>query len=198
MSDAVTFKVVTIGNTGVGKTSLLHYAVHRRCEDTCKPTIGGAHQQLDVEFGGRLIKLNLWDTAGSEKFKAIVPMYFHEASVALFIFDITKQDSFDALPEWERLIENQAPETMKKIIVGNKSDLEDSRQVLAEQAQDYAHACGALMYIETSAMNGSGIDDLFRRIAQGDDLKPQLVSREMRAQAIEKEEPGRKATRACC
>lgn len=153
---------------------------------------------MKVEVGGQIVSLSLWDTAGSEKFRAIVPMYFHEASVALFVFDITKEETFLALPGWEDLVQGYAPSTMQKIVVGNKCDLESERQVSTEQGNNYADTCGALMYIETSARTGIGVEDLFRRIASGQGLTPQESKKEHRPVETTTGESTKKADKQCC
>lgn len=195
---SVKYKVVTIGNTNVGKTSLLSYAMTNRFDPDLQPTVGGGHMEMKVEVGGQIVSLSLWDTAGSEKFRAIVPMYFHETSVALFVFDITKEETFLALPDWEDLVQEAVPSTMQKIVVGNKCDLESERQVSTEQGNNYAEKCGALMYIETSARTGIGVEDLFRRIASGQGLTPQESNKENRLVETNTEPSTKKTAKQCC
>jgi small GTP-binding protein len=160
-SSTPSVKAVLIGNKSVGKTCIFK----RLQDDTFTPdqpsTIGGSYFRLSAPTpSGSTIAIGLWDTAGAEQYRAIVPMYFQRARIIICVFDLTSQESFDNINEWVALARNKAPANVTFLLVGNKSDLESDRQVRSDAAQQLHESIGATVYVETSARTGTGIDIL--------------------------------------
>jgi Ras-related protein Rab-2A len=164
MSYSYIFKYIVIGDAGVGKTCLLLQFSDGRFRQNHDITIG-------VEFGAKVIdideervKLQIWDTAGAESFRSITRFYYRGAAAALIVYDITKRDSFEHIREW--LMEariNGNPE-MCVMLVGNKTDLHEARQVSPEEGQAFADEHN-LMFLEASAKTGENVEKVFRDAA---------------------------------
>ena len=116
-------------------------------------------------INGKTVKLQLWDTAGQEKYKSMVSSYYRGANVALIIFDLTNHISFDALPSWIENYYKNGPEQKNIILIGNKKDLEVERQVTQEEAETFAET-NNMIYFETSAKDGENIDYVFNYAAE--------------------------------
>lgn len=160
------FKIVLVGDSGVGKSNLLSRFTRNTFTTDEKSTIG-------VEFATRIvpmvdqkkIKAQIWDTAGQERYRAITNAYYRGALGAMLVYDVTKQNSFENIPRWLRELRDYASRDIVLILVGNKCDLVDKslRQVTEEQAKALA-AEYELPFIETSAKSGINVDDGFIQI----------------------------------
>ena len=158
-------KVVVVGEADVGKTCIVQRAYHGKFPEEAKPTIGAGNVVLEINADNQTVILNIWDTAGQEKYRSLTQMYFSGASVGILVFDLTSRKSFDVLPEFVTLLKEKAGEKVQMVLVGNKADI--SERVIDEDiAENYAHQIGASFYIETSAKTGFRIDELFQRIAK--------------------------------
>lgn len=161
------YKVVLLGESGTGKTSLVMRFVRGQFFALQEPTVGATFlsQVIQVE-DGRKIKFEIWDTAGQERFRSLIPMYYRQASAALVIYDITKEPTFRKGQSWvketKRHSENQ---NIVVAFVGNKSDLEETRGVERERAEFYAEENGLVFY-ECSAKNGKNVKEVFQEIAE--------------------------------
>ena len=160
-------KVVLIGDSGVGKTSLFQRI---KGDDFCEKqssTVGGSCSYFEVQTEKGPVNLNMWDTAGQERFRTIVPMYFRKASVVIIVFDVTKRSTFDSISEWHTLIREKAPETAKIILVGNKTDLWNNaaESVQTGEIARKGEELNAVFSAETSALSGTGIELLKETIA---------------------------------
>ncbi|OHS93480.1 Ras-related protein RABF1 [Tritrichomonas foetus] len=166
--DVPTYKVILVGNSGVGKTSIVN--IFAKIESTSNsPTIGACHYAV----ARNNVKLNIWDTAGQDQYRTVLPLYFRNASIAICVFDITSKASFSQMDMWLGLLGEHAPTTCKTVIVGNKADLEDKREVWQEDGQILVEKSNSLFYIETSTVKGQNIDELFDSIIKNSDLVPQ-------------------------
>lgn len=160
-------KVVFIGNSTVGKTELF-----RRFQGVTElggtiATIGGACANVTVTVKDNTeVNLMVWDTAGQEAYRGIVPMYFSRASFILIVYDITQRSSFDSVTEWIALSKERAPVNAHIGIIGNKCDLEARRKVTMAEGQELADNEGACMFFETSALNGQCVEDLLCTIGE--------------------------------
>jgi Ras-related protein Rab-6A len=159
---ASTHKVVVIGNTAVGKTSIINQFVYGTVSVQHQPTVGIDFFAKLVKVEERAVRLQLWDTAGQERFHALIPSYIRSSTVALLVFDITNRETFDALKQWHKTVADLADPAL--IVVGNKVDLEAARAVTADEARTYAESVSA-PYFETSAMTPLNIQELFTAIA---------------------------------
>ena len=171
------FKYIIIGPTGSGKSCLLLQFTDQRFLPDHEVTIG-------VEFGTKMlkiedkkVKLQLWDTAGQESFKSITRSYYRGAHGALLVYDITKRSSFEHLQSWLEEVHRQGQKNMTILVVGNKSDLSDRREVKREEAEKFALENG-LSYIETSAKTSENVETAFINSAKQiyDNVKQGLIS----------------------
>ncbi|XP_042152464.1 ras-related protein Rab-30 isoform X1 [Oncorhynchus tshawytscha] len=209
------FKIVLIGNAGVGKTCLVrrftqvsiviihptclvrHFTqvsiviIHQTClvrhftqvsiviiHPTCLvrhftqglfppgqgATIGVDFMIKTVEIKGEKVKLQIWDTAGQERFRSITQSYYRSANALILTYDITCEDSFRCLPEWLREIEQYANTTVVTILVGNKIDLVEKREVMRQRAEEFANS-QSMLYLETSAKESDNVEKLFLDLA---------------------------------
>jgi small GTP-binding protein len=167
-------KAVFAGESGVGKTCIIEYAANHTFKANQYATIGATNATLSVEVekGGKqeTITFNIWDTAGQEKYRSLAPIYFTGAHLAVLVFDITHRQTFEALDEFFDLFHQKAPDDCVYVVVGNKVDLEAERQVSTAEAENYQMKMGAAFYFETSALAGSGIDELFAAVASSGGL----------------------------
>jgi Ras-related protein Rab-5C len=159
-SESQEFKTVLLGDSGVGKTALVQQVSTGTFQDRINPTIGASVTTISIATSEGTAKFQLWDTAGQEKFRDLVPLYFRNAVCALVVFDITQRSSFENLGDWVDKLRATAPETIFGVI-GNKADLSDYREVPSEHGEQFAEKEKAVFYAETSAMTGQGVDGLF-------------------------------------
>jgi len=166
MSKQFQFKLVLLGESAVGKSSLVLRFVKDQFDDYRESTIGAAFltQTVNLE-DGTTVKFEIWDTAGQERYKSLAPMYYRNANCAVVVYDITQSTSLEKARNWIRELQRQADPSIVIALCGNKSDLAARRQVTQEEAQKYAEEEG-LMWAETSAKTGDGVTDIFTRIAK--------------------------------
>ncbi|KAL4434967.1 hypothetical protein ABPG74_017723 [Tetrahymena malaccensis] len=165
MSKGTMNKIVIIGEGRVGKTSLTLRYCKGEYSDTQESTINVSYLEKTVQVNETdKVNIAIWDTAGQEKFKSITPMYYQQAVCAIIVYDITYKESFDKVKSWVTEL-TQILDTNKIIIciAGNKSDLENNRQIDKQFAEDYAKSVGARHFL-TSAKNNRGIDELFQYV----------------------------------
>jgi small GTP-binding protein len=157
-------KVVLLGDSGVGKSSLVCRFVHGTFHPFLEPTIGAAFlsQTLAVKHNTRRVLLKLWDTAGQERFQSLTPLYFRGAQAAILVYDVCRLHSFETLKRWIRELP-ELPAIL--VVVGNKSDLAEHRSVLESTARSYAKTIDAF-YIETSAKENVNVTELFQELAE--------------------------------
>ena len=153
-------KVVLLGTTLVGKTTIVTRATTGKFDGAIKQTVGACYTAQTVALPGGTIKLQIWDTAGQERFKTLAPMYYRGASVLIIVFSVTDHVSFNEVEFWARGGSGTASVPPGLILVGNKVDLFEERCVTFDQGQALAARLGA-EYIEVSALTGDQIDALF-------------------------------------
>ena len=159
------FKVLLIGDSSVGKTSVLL----RYVDDTFNPefqtTIGVDFKISTFQLNGKVIKLQLWDTAGQDRFKTIVASYYRGAHGIILAFDITNATSFQNITRWYDESQNYLQKSVPKLLIGNKSDLSSQRAVRTEDAKELADRLG-VDYIETSAKNSQNVKLAFETLSR--------------------------------
>lgn len=158
------FKLVLIGDSGVGKSCLLLRFADDSFTETFVSTIGVDFRFRTIDVDGKMIKLQIWDTAGQERFRTITSAYYRGADGIIVVYDITGRESFDHVEDWLREASRYAKDSVIKMIVGNKSDRDD-RAVSTEDGSELADKYG-MRFIETSSRNATNVDEAFRLIAQ--------------------------------
>lgn len=164
-SEDFQFKVVLLGEGAVGKSSLLMRYVENKFNPRQPSTIQASFQSKMLVLDGSHVTLNVWDTAGQEKYHALGPIYYRGSQGALLIFDITDQRSFDRVKVWIKELQRALGDSTVLMIVGNKLDLARNRAISSEEAKQYASSMGA-MYEETSAKENLGIESAFERLCK--------------------------------
>ncbi|KAM6498597.1 GTP-binding protein RAB5 [Amanita muscaria] len=160
------FKLVLLGESAVGKSSLVLRFVKDQFDDYRESTIGAAFLTQTVTLEDQTtVKFEIWDTAGQERYKSLAPMYYRNANCAVVVYDITQASSLDKARTWIRELQRQADPSIIIALCGNKVDLAARRQVLQEEAKKYAEEEG-LMWMETSAKTGEGVTEVFTAIAK--------------------------------
>merc|ERR1711871_705623 len=164
MSDHI-FKVLIIGDSGVGKSCILKRYTDNEYEDSFLSTIGVDLRIKNLLKGNNRIKLQIWDTAGQERFQTITSNYYRNSKVVIIVYDITDKESFYNLNKWIEQCNQFNGEKVLKIIVGNKIDSENKREIDRELVNNFCKS-NNLFHIETSAKNSEKIDELFEHIIE--------------------------------
>ncbi|TFJ83823.1 hypothetical protein NSK_004925 [Nannochloropsis salina CCMP1776] len=158
------YKLVFLGDQGVGKTSIITRFMYDTFEKNYQATIGIDFLSKTMYLEDRTVRLQLWDTAGQERFRSLIPSYIRDSSVAVVVYDITNRASFLNTSKWVDDVRNERGNDVIIMLVGNKTDLSDRRQVSTEEGEDKAKQDN-IMFIETSAKAGFNIKPLFRKLA---------------------------------
>jgi len=159
------FKLLLIGDSGVGKTCILFRFSDDAFNTTFISTIGIDFKIKTIELRGKKIKLQIWDTAGQERFHTITTSYYRGAMGIMLVYDITNAKSFDNIAKWLRNIDEHANEDVEKMILGNKCDMEDKRVIPKEKGEAIAREHG-IRFLETSAKANINIEQAFLELAE--------------------------------
>ena len=154
------FKFIVIGDSAVGKSCLLLQFTDQRFKSEHDVTIGVEFGARTVNVSGEQVKLQVWDTAGQESFRSITRAYYRGSAAALLVFDITNRTSFESIGHWLKEAQQNTSPQVTVMMVGNKMDLADQRQVSVEEAQRFAQANG-MEYVEASAKTALNVDKCF-------------------------------------
>ncbi|KAF8311568.1 GTPase [Clavulina sp. PMI_390] len=157
------FKVVLIGDSGVGKSNLLSRFTRGEFNIDSKSTIGVEFATRSINVDGKTLKAQIWDTAGQERYRAITAAYYRGAVGALLVYDIAKHATYVNVTRWLKELRDHADSNIVIMLVGNKSDLKHLRAVPTEEAKAFASENG-LSFIETSAMDASNVEGAFQSI----------------------------------
>ncbi|KAL8382599.1 hypothetical protein RB595_006397 [Gaeumannomyces hyphopodioides] len=158
------FKLVFLGEQSVGKTSLITRFMYDSFDNMYQATIGIDFLSKTMYLEDRTVRLQLWDTAGQERFRSLIPSYIRDSSVAVVVYDISNAKSFQNTRKWIEDVRAERGNDVIIVLVGNKTDLNDKRQVTTQQGEDEAKKFN-LMFVETSAKVGHNVKNLFKRIA---------------------------------
>ncbi|KAG5716948.1 Ras-related protein Rab-18 [Termitomyces sp. T112] len=166
-SSPINCKLLLIGNSSVGKSSLLLRFSDEQWlpEDESSATIGVDFRVHRMDVKGKKVKLSIWDTAGQERFRTITSSYYRGAQGIILVYDVANRESFDALPRWYSELETYVSNSVVKILVGNKLDKEFSRQVSTEEAQAFAKRMNSL-FIEASAKTAVNVNEAFQEVVE--------------------------------
>merc|ERR1711990_1204661 len=153
-------KYIIIGDQGVGKSCLLHQFTEKKFMADCPHTIGVEFGTRIIEVAGQKIKLQIWDTAGQERFRSVTRSYYRGAAGALLVYDITRRSTFNHLTSWLTDARNLTNPNTVIMLIGNKCDLAEQRDVTFEEANAFAEENG-LLFLETSAKTGQNVEEAF-------------------------------------
>ncbi|CAB1457115.1 ras-related protein Rab-41 isoform X2 [Leuresthes tenuis] len=193
------FKLVFLGEQSVGKTSLITRFMYDSFDNTYQATIGIDFLSKTMYLEDRTIRLQLWDTAGQERFRSLIPSYIRDSAAAVVVYDIANLNSFQQTSKWIDDVRTERGSDVIIMLVGNKTDLADKRQVSVEAAERKARELN-VMYIETSAKAGYNVKQLFRRVAAalpGMDSTPEKSKEDMIDIKLEKQ-PEMTVTESSC
>ena len=164
----VLLKIIILGDSGVGKTALLHKYVMNKFIEEHKATIGADFLTKEIDVDDKLITLQIWDTAGQERFLALGTAFYRGADACVIVYDITQKDTFQKVALWKKnFIDQASPEKVNEfpfLLLGNKYDLKNRRAVDTETAKQFANENNMIFY-ETSAVNGHNVELAFTNIA---------------------------------
>ncbi|KAJ8599447.1 hypothetical protein CTAYLR_008034 [Chrysophaeum taylorii] len=179
MTPLAKYKLVFLGDQGVGKTCIINRFVYDSFDKTYQATIGIDFLSKTIYLEDRTVRLQLWDTAGQERFRSLIPSYIRDSSVAVVVYDCTNRTTYLNTSKWIDDIRQERGDDVVIMLVGNKTDLADRRQVAAEEAEAKANDEN-ILFIETSAKAGANVKQLFRKLATalpgGPDQKPHGAS----------------------
>ena len=159
------FKYIIIGDPSVGKSNLLMKFAHNKFTDEYQATIGVEFGAKNITFDNQIYRIQIWDTAGQENFRSITRAYYKNSVCAMVVYDITNKESFEHVLNWIQDIKDQSPKTVLIVLVGNKIDLEENRAVSYDEGSEFAIKNG-LIFEETSAKTGQGIEEIFLKSAK--------------------------------
>merc|ERR1719178_567530 len=158
------FKLVLLGDTAVGKSSLVLRFVKGQFHEFQESTIGAAFLTQTVSLEDTTVKFEIWDTAGQERYRSLAPMYYRGAAAAIVVYDVTNKDSFTGAKSWVKELQRRGDPNVVIALAGNKADLDSRRKVDYEEAHAYAEENG-ILHLETSAKTAVNVKQLFVAIA---------------------------------
>jgi len=158
------FKIILIGDSSVGKSSILNSLIYNSMLDGAHPTVGIDYTTKIVNVNGKTIKLSLWDTAGQERFKSLITVYYRGVDAVIMVYDITNRRTFENVDYWMSEVIKYCNENVVTMLIGNKRDLVERREITYEDANSFAKDHD-LLFMETSALTLEGIDCAFVELA---------------------------------
>jgi Ras-related protein Rab-11A len=160
MKEQYRFKIIIVGDSGVGKTNLLKRFVQNTYDEDTKATVGVEFFSNSYYINDKLIKIELWDTAGQERYKSITSAYYRGASGAIIVYDVTSKSSFKNVDKWFHEILEYASKNIKILMIGNKTDLKENIEISTEMSKDKGIEL-SIPVMETSAKNASNVKKAF-------------------------------------
>lgn len=165
MNKTLHYKVVFLGETSVGKSSIVTRFTRGEFYEFQEPTIGAAFQTKAVRLDNCTVKMEFWDTAGQERYRSLAPMYYRGAKVAFVVYDITNKDSLNNAKSWLKEVERRGEPDCLLVLLGNKIDVNESRQVEREEVAVFSET-NNIMFSEVSAKTGININEIMIRVAK--------------------------------
>ena len=160
VEDLIKLKLIVVGNQGTGKSCILNRFINETFEENYEATIGLDFQSKNITIHDQDVRLIIYDTAGQEKFRSLIPMYIREAQIILFIYDISDEESFNSIPKWIQEVKEVLKEEVVFALIGNKIDLENQRKVSFEDGKKFAEQ-NNFVFQEVSAKTGKNFENLF-------------------------------------
>ena len=160
------YKIIWIGDSGVGKTCLLTKALKNFFDEELKSTLGFEYHNITININDKKILLQTWDTCGQESFKCIVNMFYKRAKLAILVYSIDNRKSFEGINFWLNELRINSGEQIKLILIGNKTDLDDQREVSYEEGKNFSQLNGFNFFSETSAKEGESPLEVLTKAAE--------------------------------
>ena len=158
-------KYIIVGDASVGKSNLLLRYTHGVFREEYQLTIGVEFGRSNITINDQIFRIQIWDTAGQENFRSITRAYYKNSACALIVYDITRRASFESISSWIEDCKNSSPKSIMMVLVGNKVDLEEKREITIEEGQELAEKYG-LLFFETSAKTGQNVNEVFQKSAE--------------------------------
>ena len=162
-SNEILFKLIFIGDSNVGKTTLINKYVDGTFSEEIPPTIGLENKSKTIDIRGLKAKLQIWDTAGQEKFNSLSKQYFQNSDGILLVFDITNKDSFNNIKKWYDDVISYSGVKAKKLLIGNKKDMKNNIKITKDDITQFIGQ-NRMKFIETSAKNNINVEEAFQKI----------------------------------
>ena len=162
----LSFKIILVGDSGVGKSCLSIKASRNYFEDFYSPTVGFEFLTFNVKVEDQNIKLQIWDTCGQEVYRSLISSFYRSASLAIIVYSIDSEESFSNIEKWLNDIKSQSNPNIKIFLIGNKADLEDKRQVTKESGENFFKQNKLSFFTETSAKTGFNVQNVFIEVAK--------------------------------
>ena len=205
----ISFKIIVIGDSGVGKSCLTTQAVRNNFEEFYTATVGFEFLTFNMRINNNVLKLQIWDTCGQEVYKSLISNFYRNSSLALILYAINNQDSFIHAETWLNDLKNQANPNVRVFLVGNKSDLENERVISKEQGEKFKEEKKLDKFIETSAKTGENARGALLEAAKllyKDYLKAKqtlasggtLGDDNQKGDRLERKKPDNKGGKRCC
>jgi small GTP-binding protein len=162
----LSFKIIVIGDSGVGKSCFTNKATKNFFEEDYNATIGFEFFNFNIKLSDKIIKLQIWDTCGQELYRSLITNFYRNASLAIIVYEVTSLDSFNNVEMWLRELRIHSSPNIKIILVGNKIDLAERRKVTTKQGEEFAKVNNLVKFVETSAKEGINTQSTFIEIAK--------------------------------
>ena len=160
------FKIIVLGDSGVGKSCLTNRAIRDNFQENFSPTIGFEFFTFIVKIEDKIIKLQIWDTCGQEMYRSLISNFYHNTSLAFIVYSVADKESFKNVEVWYNEIREKSNPDVKTFLVGNKIDLDESREVQKEEGQNFADVYNFNKFVETSAKSGFNAQNIFIEAAK--------------------------------
>ena len=175
----LSFKIIIVGDSGVGKSCLSIKATRNYFEDFYSPTVGFEFLTFNVKVDEKIVKLQIWDTCGQEVYRSLISSFYRSASLAIIVYSIENADSFNNIEKWLNDIKTQSNPDVKIFLIGNKADLEDKRKITKATGEKFCQDHQISFFAETSEKTGFNVENVFVEVAkelyiQHEDIKNRL------------------------
>ena len=162
----LSFKIIVVGDSGVGKSCLTMKGTKNHYEESYSPTVGFEFFTFNIRINDKNIKLQIWDTCGQEAYRSLITSFYRNSSLAILVYSIDNQNSYCNIESWLNEIKSQANPEIKIFLIGNKSDLDDQRQIHTDDAKLFSKEHAFNYFVETSAKTGFNAQAVFVRAAK--------------------------------
>jgi small GTP-binding protein len=160
------FKIIVVGDSGVGKSSITLKATKNEFNDCYNSTVGFEFCTFNIQIENTIIRLQIWDTCGQEIYRSLISSFYQTCGLAILVYSVDNAESFKSIPFWFKEIKNQSHPDIKLILVGNKTDLSDKREVSTEEGEQFAKENEMDLFLETSAKSGFNAQNLFIEVGK--------------------------------